>query len=360
MTFYYVRYTIEEIIFGGNTMSSHYGNKFAISLFGDAESSGIGVIIEGLPVGLSLDTAALTQQVGPFKILSGVHNGKTGGTPLTALFPPTSAPETDMPVPVQVLRPGFADIGEYKKSGAHPELRGGGHLAEQAITPILFAGALAEQLLKTRHIDVYSHIFSIGEVQDESYEAVAEPERVLGEIKGELPVMDKRKEMLMKLKIAQTENAGDTVGGQIEAAVLRLPAGLGDPIFAGLKSKISALLFSLPRVTAVEFGTGTGSSLMNGSAYNDIPFVDTLKGQISTRTNHCGGVQGGISNGMPLLVRATFAPSPAVAVKQPTVHRSEQRDVTLPPFVGVQACDMPTMCKLVKAALAITIVDTLS
>ena len=340
-------------------MSSHYGTKFTLSLFGEAEG-GIGAVIEGLPVGFAIDETELSQNVGTFKIISGIHNGQASGTPLTVLFPPTPIPQTDMPVPPQVLRPGFADIGEYKRSGAHPELRGGGHLAEQATAPLLFAGALAEKLLKTKHIDVYSHIFRIGEVQDESYEDIAEPERVLGTVKGDLPVMDKRKEMLMKLKIAQAENNGDTVGGQIEAAALGIPAGLGDPIFAGLKSRISAMLFSLPRVTAVEFGAGTSSSLMNGSLFNDIPFVDTLKGQISTRTNHCGGIQEGISNGMPVLVRVSFAPSPVIAKKQSTVHRSEQRDVTLPPFISANPCDMTDMCKLVKAALAVTIVDILA
>ncbi|MBQ6948038.1 MAG: chorismate synthase, partial [Clostridia bacterium] len=162
------------------------------------------------------------------------------------------------------------------------------------------------------------------------------------------------------LKLAQTENAADTVGGQIEAAALGLPAGLGDPIFGGINAKLSALLFSLPRVTAVEFGAGVAGGLMNGSAYNDIPFVDTLKGQISTKSNHCGGLQGGITNGMPLVVRVTFAPSPTIGLKQSTVHRSEQRDVTIPPFTKVQTCDLVEMSALVKAAVAITIVDILS
>ncbi len=341
-------------------MSSHFGNKLTLSVFGEAEGNGIGLIMEGLPVGLQLDPTVLTAAAGAHKIISGVKGEKTCGSPLTVLFPVLPSPATESPVPPQVLRPGFADIGEYKKSNAHPELRAGGHLAEQATAPLLFAGQICQQLLKTKRIDVYSHIFSIGEVQDDSFESVAEPERVLGQIKGELPVMDKRKEMLMKLKMAQTANAGDTVGGQIEAAALGLPAGLGDPIFGGLNSKLATLLFSLPRVTAVEFGAGTSSALMSGSEYNDLPFVDTLKGQISTKTNHCGGVQGGISNGMPLLVRVSFAPSPVIAKQQPTVHRSEQRDVLLPPFVDTEACDMVAMCKLVRAALAVTIVDILS
>ncbi len=341
-------------------MSSHFGKHFTLSVFGDAQSNGVGVVIEGLPVGLPIDIKSLSDTVGPFKLLSGVHKDKTSGTPLTAIFPPVSTPQTDMPITPQVLRPGFADIGEYKKSSSHPELRGEGHLAEQAAPPLLFAGALAEQLLETKQIRVYSHIFSIGEVQDESFENVAEPERVFGNIKGALPVLDKRKEMLMTLKIAQIENAGDTIGGQIECAVLGLPAGLGDPVFAGLNGQVASMLFSLPRVTAVEFGAGTSSGLMSGATYNDVPFVDTLKGQISTKTNHCGGVQGGISNGMPLLTRVTFAPSPAIGQKQSTVHRSEQRDIILPPFTNIKTCDMTEMCKLVRAAVAVTIVDVLS
>ncbi len=341
-------------------MASHLGENFTLSLFGDENGETTGIIIDGLPVGMTLDMENLTKHAGTHKIISGVCDGKTSGTPLTVLFPAAPAAQTETPIPPQLLRPGFADIGEYKKTNGHPELRQGGHLSRQAIQPLLFAGILAEQLLQSKKIQTAGHIFRIGEVEDPSFEHLPAPEQALQSLKGELPVLDKRKEMLMKVKIAQTQSAGDTIGGQIEAMVLGLPAGYGDPLFAGLNSKLSALLFSLPRVTAVEFGAGCAAALMNGSAYNDIPFVDTLKGQISTRTNHCGGVQDGISNGMPLLVRVTFAPSPIICQKQATVHRSEQRDTSLPPFVQSDPCDLATMCQLVKAALAITIVDILS
>ena len=341
-------------------MSSVIGKKFTVSIFGDARGEGVGVTIEGLPMGLPIQENDLIARIGKFKILSGTYAGKTTGTPLTAIFPPRPLPETETEISPNVLRPGFPDIGEYKKAGGQTAQRAGGHYAEQGVTPLLFAGILAEQLLKTKKIRIASHIFSIGEVQDESFEDLVEPERKIELIKGELPTLDRRKEMLMKLKIAQTENNGDTVGGQIETMVLGLSAGIGEPIFGSMNSKLATTLFALPRVAAVEFGAGCNSGLMNGSVYNDSPFVDTLKGQISTRTNHCGGIQGGITNGMPLVLRVTFTPSPAIAKKQATVQRSEQRDIVLPPFVSPVTCDLPEMCKLVQAAVAITIVDELS
>ncbi len=342
-------------------MSSHFGENFSLTVFGEAEAGGVGLVLEGLPVGLVLDEEIISKTVGPYKIISGMHNGKATGAPLTALFPTPAVPDNEAELSPAVLRPGFADIGQYKRAGGKPELLGGGHLAEQAVPSVLFAGAVAQQLLQSKKIKLYSHIFSIGEVQDTSFDSLPDIEQTLQKgIKGDLPVLDKRKEMLMKVKLAQTEAAGDTIGGQIECMILGLPAGIGEPIFGGLKTKIASLLFSLPRVTAVEFGIGTAGALMNGSAYNDLPFVDTLKGQISTRTNHCGGIEGGISNGMPVITRISFAPAPAIAQKQPTVHRSEQRDMTLPPFIAPDACDMAAMCRLVQAALSIIIVDTLS
>lgn len=338
-------------------MSSIIGNRFTLSLFGDGNEDVVGAVIEGLPVGFAPDTAKLT---GEYKILSGMHKGKCTGTPLCVLFPTPTKPSLSEKTVEDVIRPGFDDLGEYKKSGGKMERRNGHHNTSLLQKAILFAGALAEQLLKEKNVHVYSHILQVGQICDQSFEGVARIEDVLPALsKGELPVMDKRKEMLMKLAITKANADGDTLGGKIEATVLGLDAGIGAPIFAGLKSRLSEMLFSLSGATALEFGKGVGAAEMCGSEYNDLPFMDTMQGKVVTKTNHCGGIEGGMSNGMPLLLTVTFAPSPVIAKFQSTVHRSEQRNVTLPPFESADSEHLKTKCALVRSAIALTIIDTL-
>ena len=341
-------------------MSSTYGNKITLSLFGDGASSAVGVNIEGLPAGFAPNIERLKDTC-EYKIISGMHKDKLSGTPLCVLFPAPDMPKLADTVSQDVLRPGFGDLGEYKKSGGNMVLRGGHHDAQILESALLFAGELALQLLQEKHIHIYSHILQLGQVTEQSFEEFARIEEIIPALqKGELPVIDKRKEMLMKLSIAQAQSDGDTLGGKVELHIAGLPAGVGDPIFAGLKSRLSEMIFSLPRVTALEFGKGIKAADMTGSAFNDLPFMDPTRGMVVTKTNHSGGIEGNMSTGMPLLLTVTFAPSPAVGKPQPTVHRSEQRGVTLPPFEAPNPCDLKTKCALTRAAAALTIIDALS
>ena len=341
-------------------MSSIYGNKITLSLFGDGASSAVGAVIEGLPAGFALDTEKL-KDVCEYKVVSGMHADKLSGTPMCVLFPAASQPKLADTVSKDVLRPGFGDLGEYKKSGGKMVLRNGHHNVEVAERALLFAGEVACQLLEERRVHVYAHILQLGEVSEQSFEEFARIEDCLPSLqKGELPVIDKRKEMLMKLAIAKAQGDADTLGGKIELQIAGLPAGAGAPIFAGLKSRLSEMIFSLPRVTALEFGKGTEAAAMNGSTFNDLPYMDTTCGMVVTKTNNSGGIEGNMSTGMPLSLRATFAPSPAIGKPQPTVHRNEQRAVTLPPFEAPNPCDMKEMCALTRAAAALTIIDVLS
>ncbi len=339
-------------------MSSIFGKKFTVSLFGDGNSDVVGAVIEGLPSGFTPDIASL-KAIGEYKIISGMYKNRCSGTPLCVLFPTPQQPRLPETVSLDIVRPGLDDLGEYKKAGGKMTLRNGHHYAALLQQALLFAGELACQLLKEKNIQIYSHILQLGEVSDQSFAEIARLQDILPALsKGELPVIDKRKEMLMKLAVTQSQNDGDTLGGKIEATVTGLAAGVGDAVFAGLKSRLSEALFSLPQICALEFGKGVDAATMTGSEYNDLPFVDTTRGMIVTQTNHCGGIEGSMSNGMPLLLTATFAPSPYIAKSQPSVHRSEQRGATLPPFESA-VFDLDTKNKLVRAAIAITIIDIL-
>jgi len=340
-------------------MSSTLGNNVQLSLFGDSANATAGITIQGLPAGFTPDRTALSAAAGEHKVLSGMHGGQLSGTPLTVLFPTAKVPKLRDATAEDVIRPGMGDLGEYRKSGGNLAVRGGGHLLQGA--PLQFAGELMQQILSEKKIELLAHISRIGEIEDTPFDNLSAPKELrLAIEKGELPVIDKRKEMLMKLSIVKTQSEQDTLGSQVEAAILGLPAGVGDPIFAGLKSKLSAALFALPYVTAVEFGEGIKAAEYTGSGFNDLPFVDTVSGQIRTDTNHCGGIEGNMSNGMPVIVKVTFAPSPAIGKAQSTLHRSKQHSATLPPYENVETCNPKYNCQLVKAILAFTIVDLLA
>ncbi|MBR5782596.1 MAG: chorismate synthase [Clostridia bacterium] len=333
-------------------MSSTLGKNIRLTLFGGGKDAAVGMTLDGLPIGIVPDLPK-----GEYKILSGMHGDKLNGTPLTVLFPAASVAQLQDIVSADIIRPGMGDLGEYKLSGGKLSLASGEHTLRNHTAPLLFAAQLLTQLLSEKKIVAAAHILRLGEVEDDPLE---HPETQCPFIrKGELPVIDKRKEMLMKLCIAKAQSEQDTLGGQIEAVVFGLPAGVGAPLFDGIKSQLSAALFALPDVTAVEFGIGCDAATYKGSDYNDMPYIDTTVGSIRTQTNHCGGAESNMTNGMPLVIKVTFAPSPIIGKAQATVHRTEQRNTTLPPYKAPQTCTLKEMCGAVTALLALTIIDQL-
>ncbi len=342
-------------------MSSTYGTNFTLTLFGEEKGTAIGVIIEGIPCGTALHKEALERIAGEYKIISGSCNSRTSGTPLCALFPVEKAPETEPPASPDIVRPGFADLGQYVRSGGKLSLMNGGQNLATVQKPLLFAGAIAKQLLEQKGIYIAAHISALGGVEDQSMECVNLPDLLSAlDNTQNFPVIDKRKEMLMKLAIAKKEPTGDTLGCKIEAGAFGLPAGVGAPAFDGMKSKLASSLFSLPYVTALEFGKGTLAADMCGSEYNDIPYVDPQQGKVLTHTNHAGGIESGLTTGMPVLLKATFAPSPVIAIEQQSIDRQDRRQAILPPFAKAQTAHAEQMCRLVSALMAITIIDSLN
>ncbi|MEM1483679.1 chorismate synthase [Oscillospiraceae bacterium PP1C4] len=356
-------------------MSSNWGNCFYISIFGESHGAGIGVVIDGVPAGLKLDLDELSafmlrRAPGHSKtstprmesdipeILSGFVSGVTTGTPLAALIRNNDTHSSDYEEFSSVARPGHADYTGFVRYGGHNDVRGGGHFSARLTAPLCFAGAVAKQLLAQKNILVGAHIARAAGISDIPYDPVNLDEQTLLRAgKSEFPVLDDAAGEQMKAAIEEARMAQDSVGGVVECAILGVPAGIGSPIFDGLENSIASIVFGIPAVKGIEFGEGFGAADLKGSQNNDS--FQIRDGKIVTDTNHAGGILGGISSGMPILLRAAFKPTPSISQSQNTVDFTArtQRSVNIKgrhdPCVAVRAVPV------VEAAVAIAAVDAM-
>ena len=298
-------------------MSSTYGQNLRLTIFGQSHSDAIGVTVEGLPSGFPIDMAALQaflnrrapgrndwstprKEADLPEFLCGVKDGFTCGAPLTAIIRNTNTRSGDYSQLAYCPRPGHADYTAFVKYGENRDYAGGGHFSGRLTAPLCIAGGICLQLLQRESIEVMARIRSIGEVCDESEftESVAAKP---------FPTVSDEVGAAMQQTIAEARAEADSVGGVVECMVTGLPAGLGDPMFDGMENRIAAILFGIPAVKGVEFGEGFAAAKRRGSQHND-PFT-VENGRVVTATNHCGGILGGITNGMPLVVRAAFTSS---------------------------------------------------
>jgi chorismate synthase len=259
-------------------------------------------------------------------ISSGLYQGRTDGSPLCAVIKNSDTRSADYAAEPRVFRPGHADYTGFVKYSGYNDPRGGGHFSGRLTAPLVFAGAIARQLLASAGITIGAHIARIGDVKDTAFDPVTVSAQTLSDLnQSALPVLDPvaADEMRQAIRLAGEE--GDSVGGVIEAAVIGLPSGLGEPFFDSVESILAHLLFSIPAVKGVEFGTGFALAGMRGSQAND-SFVKH-NGKIQTATNHHGGILGGITSGMPLVLRTAFKPTPSIARQQATVNADGEAQV---------------------------------
>ena len=348
-------------------MSSSYGENLHLHIFGQSHSAAIGMTLEGIPAGEALDLEQLqrflqrrapgknaysTQRQEPDQpeFVSGMVGKRTCGAPLTALIRNADARSGDYTAFSQIPRPGHADYtAAVKYHGAH-DAAGGGHFSGRLTAPLCIAGGICLQLLEREGIQVLSRIASIGGIADEG---------LLTAPTGDKPfpvVSDARGEQMQAL-IAQVKAEGDSVGGVVECVVLGLPAGLGDPMFDGMENRIASLVFGIPAVKGLEFGDGFAAAALRGSEHNDAFVVED--GQIRTRTNHSGGILGGISNGMPLVFRVAFKPTPSIAREQESVDLRTLKPEKLQIVGRHDPCIVPRAVPCVEAAAAIAVYDAL-
>lgn len=301
-------------------------------IFGESHGPAIGVTLTGVPAGIPVDMEYIQHQLdrrAPGKdplstprretdvptVLSGVFEGRTTGTPLTAVIPNADTHSSDYAELVRYPRPGHADYaGSVRYLGCN-DYRGGGHFSGRLTAPLVFAGALAKLILAQRGIRVGAHISSIYGICDGSWERA---EELLDLEERPFPVLDESKGQEMQQAILDAKAEGDSVGGSIECAVIGLPAGLGDPdIGKNVEGIFAKHLFAVPAVKAVGFGAGVAFSYMRGSEAND-PFT-MEEGKVVTKTNNAGGINGGITNAMPVVFEVTLRPTPSIAQEQETV-----------------------------------------
>ena len=348
-------------------MSSVYHGNFTVSIFGQSHADAIGVTIDGLPAGLAMDPDELQRflnrrapgqndwstprkEADAPEFLCGLANGRTCGAPLTAVIRNTNTRSGDYDNLRGLPRPGHADYTAQVKYGGWQDAAGGGHFSGRLTAPLCIAGGICLQLLAREGVTIRARILSIGAVTDGApFEAsVAEKP---------FPAVSDDAARAMQDVIAAAKQDGDSVGGVIECIVEGLPAGVGDAMFGGLESRISGAIFAIPAVKGVEFGAGFAAARLRGSENNDAFCVKN--GKISTETNHCGGILGGISTGMPVVFRAAFKPTPSIAKPQRSVRLSTMTPETLIIQGRHDPCVVPRAVPCVEAAAAIAVLDAL-
>lgn len=355
-------------------MSGSWGKKVHYSIFGESHGKGIGITIDGLPPGLEINLAEVKQELerrapgrnplstarnekDAFTIWSGFLNGKTTGSPLCAIIENNDQKSADYESLSWKFRPSHADYSGSIKYKGHNDLRGGGHFSGRLTAPLVFAGAIAKQLLRQRNILIGSHIQRIASIAESQFDTVNINQEVLKQLgKQSFPVLNSVLGESMQESILSAKNAGDSVGGIIETAVIHLPAGLGDPFFDSLESTMAHLLFSIPAVKGVEFGAGFAIAEMCGSQANDAMY--SHNNHVTTSTNHNGGILGGISNGMPLIFRVAIKPTPSIALEQHTVN-AKGENVSITVGGRHDPCIVPRAVPVIEAVAAMAIWDAL-
>lgn len=356
-------------------MSGVWGNKVKYSIFGESHGKSIGIIIDGLPSGIDLNLEEINREMrrrapgknklstarnekDEFEIQSGYFNGKTTGTPLCIMIKNSDQHSRDYEKTKGLLRPGHADYTGFIKYGGFNDYRGGGHFSGRLTAPIVFAGAVAKQILSEKGIIIGSHIKSIGSIEEDYFDDINIKEELLNRLANkEFPTMDEEKALKMKDEILKCREEMDSIGGIVEGVILNLPSGIGSPFFNSVESTISSLLFSIPAVKGVEFGAGFNISKMKGSEANDQFYIED--GHIKTYTNNNGGILGGITNGMPLVFRVAFKPTPSIAKEQNTVELESKKNTTIKVQGRHDPCIVQRAVPVVEAVAAMGILELL-
>ena len=346
-------------------MSSSYGENLKISVFGESHSPGIGVVIEGIPAGEKIDSerlAAFLRRRAPGgavyatprsekdvpEFLSGLRGERTAGTPICAVIRNMDVRSGDYAELKTKPRPGHADFTANVKYAGFQAFEGGGHFSGRLTAPLAVAGGICLQLLSRMGISVFSRIASVGRVRDEGELTSSVADKAFPTVSDE-----RGKEMLSAIE--EAKKAGDSIGGVVECKITGLPVGLGDPIFGGMENRISAAVFGIPAVKGIEFGAGFGASEMTGSENNDAFCI--REGKVETETNFSGGILGGISDGMPIVFRVAFKPTPSIGKKQKTVDLEKMEETDLIVKGRHDPCIVPRALPAVEAAAAIAVYD---
>lgn len=356
-------------------MSAIWGNNIKLSIFGESHGKAIGINIDGLPSGVELDLENIKREMirrapgkdnistarkekDEFQILSGYFNNKTTGTPLCVIIPNSDQHSKDYEKMKSIVRPSHGDFTGNIKYNGYNDYRGGGHFSGRITAPIVFAGAVAKQILKDKNIIVGSHIKSIGNINDDLFNKIDIKAELLEELKNKkFPVIKDEKGEEMQELILKAKEELDSVGGTIETAVINIPAGIGEPFFDSVESSIAHMIFSIPGVKGIEFGEGFNISKIRGSQANDEYYIKD--NEVKTYTNNNGGILGGITNGMPIIFTTAMKPTPSIGKTQNTVDIEKKENVQIKIEGRHDPCIVPRALPVIEGATALVILDLL-
>lgn len=353
-------------------MKNSFGSSVSLTLFGESHGEQIGAVLDGIAPGIEINDEFIKKQLtlrrpsgkistarseqDNYKIVSGIMDGKTSGTPLTILIENTDTKSKDYSLLKEIARPSHADFTAEEKYHGYQDYRGGGHFSGRITAPIVAAGAILIDALKAKGIYIGTHIKSCKNIKDRDFGDIKKDIEYLNN--AEFAVLDKEKEDEMKELILSAKSNGDSVGGVLETAVIGLPAGIGEPWFDTLEGILSHALFSIPAVKGVEFGAGFDICEKFGSDANDEFYSDN--GKIYTKTNNSGGINGGISNGMPIIVRSAVKPTATIFKEQNTVNFKKHENTTLIPKGRHDPCIVQRARVVADSMTALALCDMLA
>lgn len=351
-------------------MSSSYGERIKISIFGQSHGEAIGVVMDGLPAGFAPDMDKLSafmarrapggslstprKEKDAPRFVSGLYEGKTCGAPLCAVIENTDTRSGDYSELADKPRPGHADFPAAVKHSGCNDPRGGGHFSARLTAPLCVAGGILMQMLEEKGVTLAAQIVSIRNVKGPNFDPVNVSNETFTPLKSmRLPTLSEEASQKMSECIQDAGSRGDSVGGVIECCVLGLPVGLGEPVFGGLENELAKTLFAVPAVKGIEFGAGFESSRMFGSENNDPYTIEN--GAVKAVTNNAGGILGGLTSGMPLIFRCAFKPTPSIALEQDSVSLSKMEPAKLAVKGRHDPCVAVRAVPCVEAAAAIAI-----
>ena len=354
-------------------MSSTFGDKLKISVFGESHGGGIGVVIDGLPAGFTVDFDKVLAQMARRapgrdktstprresdlpEIISGMLENTLTGAPLCAVIKNTNTRSGDYGNLLERPRPGHSDYAAFVKYGGANDIRGGGHFSGRLTAPVVFAGAVCRQILEENGVKIAAHIQSIGMVNDKKFNPVSIDGGLMERLSNSsFSLIDQSAEAEMRREVENARTRLDSVGGIIECAVTGVKAGFGEPMFDGVEGVIAKAVFGIPAVKGIEFGSGFEAAAMRGSQNNDEFRIKD--GKVVTETNNCGGILGGITNGMPVIFRAAVKPTPSIAQKQKTVNLTSLQNDELEIKGRHDPCIVPRAVPCVEAVTALALIN---
>lgn len=350
--------------------ANSFGKAFVVTTFGESHGKCVGTVIDGCPVGLPLSEGDVQTELDKriprkpeitsgriekdaVEILSGIFEGHTTGAPICMLVWNKEAAPSEYDIIKNLPRPGHADYPAHVKYGGFNDYRGGGRFSGRITVSFVMAGAVAKKLLRLFGVEVLAYTKAIGGIEMKETPTLKQikEETYKNPVKCPDPVCAGS----MEKAIIEARKEGDSLGGVVECIALNVPVGVGEPVFDALNADIAKAIFAVPAVKGVEFGAGFKVAAMKGSENNDQYAI--RDGKVVTLTNNAGGVLGGLSNGMPIVVRAAIKPTPSIAKKQKTINLSEFKEATLQVKGRHDPCIVPKAVSAIESMVAITLAD---